>query len=197
MRELFIRDKNELYKKIKFYKTILYRNTKLVTNIDDEECKAIVEALNIKNRRKRIEFIYDYCCNKIDNYYSGKNICGFIGNKCVNQQSPNCTYKNGCCRLCIHQSEFGCKTKNLTCKLFYCSSVTKKHKVITFNDLKILKLFSLRQRLMVRDSFFSTREQIISDLYIGSIIIFGLRIAIREITSLIKLAKMKYIEKNA
>ena len=187
MREILIEDKNILYKKMRIYKLFFYRNTLFKTNIEDEECKNIVKALNIKSRRKRLVFIYDYCCNTIDNYNSGKNICGFKDSKCIVQQAPDCKYKNGCCRLCIHQSENGCKTSNLTCKLFYCSSVTNKYKVITFKDLKILKFLSLRQRLILKDAFFSTREQVLSDLYIGSIVIFAFRIAIRETISLIKL----------
>ena len=153
MKELLIDNKEVLYKKIKLYKTFLYKNTMFKTNLDDEECKAIVEALNIKKRKKRIEYIYDYCCNRIDKFYEGKNVCGFTNNKCIIQQAPNCKYKNGCCRLCIHQSSTGCKTKNLTCKLFYCSSVTQKYEVIKFKDLKILKMFSLRQKLMIKIRF--------------------------------------------
>ena len=34
--------------------------------------QAIVKALNIKRRSKRIAYIYDYCCNKIDKFYEGK-----------------------------------------------------------------------------------------------------------------------------
>ena len=191
MKELLIDNKNELYKKMKLYKNFLYRWTTIKTSIEDEECQNIIKALNIRKRSKRLEFIYDYCCNKLDIFYSGKNVCGFSNNKCIVQQAPNCKYKNGCCRLCVYQSETGCKTANLTCKLFYCSSVTSKYKVITFQDLKILKLLSLRQRLILRDSFFSTREQILTDLYFGSIVIFAFRMAIRETINLIKLGIIK------
>ena len=43
-------------------------------------------AKNIKSRYKRIEYIYDNCCKKIDSLHENENICGFDCNKCLVQQ---------------------------------------------------------------------------------------------------------------
>lgn len=181
MKELNV-NKESVLKKAWLYKSFLYRKTKFISDTkDDEELNVIINALNIKKRYKRIEYIYDYCCNTIDKYNEGKNICGFIDNKCIRQQTPGCEYCNGCCRLCIHQKGKGCETSNLSCKFFYCSAVTEKYKVLKYEDFKILNLLSLRQKLMIKDNFFSTREEILKDLYYGSIIIFGVRVSIRII----------------
>lgn len=174
MKEVFLNDEEKAYKNAKIYRSFIYNKTKFRTNSKDEQFNSFIQALNIKDRLKRIEFIYDYCCNKIDKFYEGKNVCGFKNNKCINQQGPNCKYINGCCRLCPHQTIKGCSSSNLSCKLFFCSSVTDKYEVIKFDDLKILRLFTIRQRLMVKDSFFISRDQIILCLYIGSLLIYSI-----------------------
>ena len=35
------------------------------------------QAVQQKKKRDRIKFIYEYCCEKIDSYNEGKNICEF------------------------------------------------------------------------------------------------------------------------
>ena len=174
------KDLKKFYKKIKLYKSILYINTKFFTK--NKKIKDIIEALNIKSRNKRIRYVYDNACNYIDIYWKGKNICGFKNNKCYTQNKPNCKYTNGCCRRCFYQSEKGCTTSNLTCKLFYCTEVTKRYKVPTIDDIKILKLLSLRQRIILKHDYFSNREEVLMDLYINSITIFTIRILLRFIT---------------
>ena len=81
----------------------------------------------------------------------------------------------------MYQSEKGCKTKNLTCKLFTCSEVEKRCQVIKFNDLKILNLLSFRNRMILKSDYFSKREDVINDLYYGSILIWTIRIVFRMI----------------
>ena len=135
----------------------------------------------IEKRKKRIAYIYDSACNYIDNYWKGKNICGFKNNKCYTQQYKGCKYKNGCCRRCIYQSNKGCTTSNLTCKLYYCTEVRKRYKVPTFKDIKILKKLSIRQRIILKHDYFSSREEVLTDLYIGSITIFIIRLLYRYI----------------
>ena len=187
--KIVVKNKDKFYKMLYFYKSAIFKLIKFETTEDDEELNSIVTALNIKSRKKRITYIYDYACKKIDKFYEGKNICGFKENKCLNQQAPNCKLQNGCCRLCPYQSEKGCPTSNLSCKLFYCGTITNKNKTIKFSDLKILKLFSLRQRIIVLDSFFSTREQILFDLYVGSIFIYAFRLVLRSFLNFVKLRK--------
>ena len=191
MKKVLINNKEDFYRKLYFYKSIFYRNTEFCSNINDEELQSIIKALNIKQKRDRIEFIYDYCCDKVDEFYKEKDLCLFNNNKCINQQKENCVYKNGCCRICLYQSKKGCTTKNLSCKLFYCDNVKKNNKTIKMSDLKILKLYSLRQRLMVFENYFTSREEFLKELNVGLLIFHSIGIVKRIIKNSIYLRKNK------
>ena len=136
----------------------------------------IEEAKKIKSRFKRIKYIYDNTCKTIDALHKGENICGFNCNKCIIQQINKSDEINGCCRTCRYQSKKGCTTSNLTCKLFYCDEVRKKYKVYDFNDLELLTLLSKRQRLILKYDLFSSREEVLLDLYLGSIVLSAIRL---------------------
>ena len=174
-----VEDYNKFIKILFLYKTLFYRNVFFSCKVNPlfKDVKSIIEALNIKNRKKGIEYIYDYSCSYIDNYCEKKDFCKFKSNKCLNQYKTE--YENGCCRGCRYQSKKGCVTSNLTCKLFYCSSVKEHNIIITLKDLKILKLFSLRQKTIVKHDFFVSRETMLKDLYLGGIIIFTFKTIFR------------------
>lgn len=172
---------DKFYRKLFFYKSFIFKKTKFTVETNYEEVKPIINALNIKKRKERIIYIYDEACNQIDKHYQNKNICGFKNNKCYVQQKLQNGTINGCCRMCLYQSTKGCTTKNLTCKLFTCSEVEKRCKVIKFDDLKILNLLSFRNRMILKSDYFSKREDVIKDLYYGSILIWSVRIVIRLI----------------
>ena len=172
---------DKFYRKLFFYKSFIFKKTHFTVETNFEEVKPIINALNIKKRKPRIIYIYDEACNQIDKHYQNKNICGFKNNKCYVQQKLQNGTINGCCRMCLYQSTKGCTTKNLTCKLFTCSEVEKRCKVIKFDDLKILNLLSFRNRMILKSDYFSKREDVIKDLYYGSILIWSVRIVIRLI----------------
>lgn len=181
-----IKDKKALdkfYRKLFFYKSFIFKKIYFKVKTDYKEIKPIITALNIKKRKERITYIYDEACTQIDNHYNNKNICGFKNNKCYVQQKLNNGTINGCCRMCKYQSKKGCKTKNLTCKLFTCSEVEKRCQIITFDDLKILNLLSLRNKMILKSDYFSKREDVINDLYIGSFFVWTIRIIIRLINN--------------
>ncbi|MBR3898194.1 MAG: hypothetical protein IKJ43_02805 [Bacilli bacterium] len=171
------KDLYKFYKKLPLYRSLFYKKVTFESN--NENIKQIIKALNIKKRKERITYVYDTACKNIDNHYNNKNICGFKNNKCYVQQKLNDGNINGCCRWCLYQSNNGCKTSNLTCKLFTCSEVEKRCKVITFDDLSILKILTKRQRLIAKTNYFTKRESFIRDLYIGSFVVW-------EITQLIR-----------
>ena len=191
MKNFYIKNKEKFYKKLFLYKSILYRNTRFIYDYPDNDLVPIVNALNIKNRYNRLTYIYDYCCGTLDEYYADKNYCDFCNNKCVRQQDPNCKFINGCCRLCIYQDSKGCKTSNLTCKLYYCSAIEDNYKTLKYEDFKILKLLSFRQRLISKDNFFTNRESFIKDLYFGSLVVFAIREAFRLIKNFAILKRKK------
>ena len=178
------KDLYKFYKKLPLYRSLLYKKVTFETDI--KEIEEIVKALNIKKRKDRITYIYDTACKKIDNHYENKNICGFKNNKCYVQQKLKNNYINGCCRFCLYQSSKGCRTQNLTCKLFTCSEVEKRCKIIKFDDLNILKLLTKRQKLIAKTNYFTKRESFIDDLYIGLFVLWELKQVVRFIIIYIK-----------
>lgn len=183
---------DKFYRKLFFYKSFIFKKTKFTVETNYEELKPIINALNIKKRKPRITYIYDEACKQIDNHYKNKNICGFKNNKCYVQQKLQNGTINGCCRMCLYQSTKGCTTKNLTCKLFTCSEVEKRCKVIKFDDLKILNLLSFRNRMILKSDYFSKREDVIKDLYYGSFFLWTIRIVIRMIINFYTLKRKKF-----
>ncbi len=184
-------DYTKFIKRIILYKSILYINTEFQVKgcqVNDK-IQQIIKGLNIKNRYKRITYVYDTACSIIDSNTKGLNVCGFKNNKCYIQQKQNNGRCNGCCRLCKYQNSNGCSTKNLACKLFNCSEVKKRYKTVEYKDLDILKLLSLKNRLIVKSDYFSTREEVLKDLYAYTLTYSILRIFFRSIRNLISKTK--------
>lgn len=171
------------------YKSFLYKNVYFKIEDDKFSLSTMISALNIKKYRKRIEYIYDEACNQIDAFYKNKNMCGFKDNKCYVQQLNKQNKVNGCCRKCRFQCSKGCPTKNLACKLFYCSEAEKRHKLIKFEDLKILNLLNKRQRFIVKSDYFSSKEEVLNDLYMSSLLLSIIRIMYRISPAIIKTKK--------
>lgn len=172
-------------KKLFLYKTFLYRNVKFTTDSSEENMKDLVEALNIKKRNKRIEYIFDKCCDRIDEHNGDINMCGFCDGQCKIQKGTK--YHNGCCRLCKYQSDKGCTTRNLSCKLFFCDDAQEDFEPLKFKDLPLLKLYTFRQRYIVLYSFFSSREQMLLDLKIGMIIFYGFGCFYRVMSAFVRM----------
>ena len=163
---------DKFYRKLFFYKSFIFKKIYFKVETDYKEIKPIITALNIKKRKERITYIYDEACTQIDNHYNNKNICGFKNNKCYVQQKLNNGVINGCCRMCKYQSEKRCQ-------------------IITFDDLKILNLLSLRNKMILKSDYFSKREDVINDLYYGSFLIWTVRIVIRLINNFYTVKKLK------
>ena len=137
--------------------------------------KRKIKGITVHSRLKRISFIYDKACQMVDDLHKGENICGYKCNQCIVQRMIKSDEINGCCRTCSYQGPTGCTTKNLPCKLFNCEEVKKKYKVYEMKDIHLLDGLSRRQRLMLKFDLFSKREEILLDLYIGSIFLAGIR----------------------
>lgn len=160
-----IKNRDLLFKYLWFYKMLPCRFTS-----NDKSISEFIYALNIKNRYKRIKYIVDNGITIIDNYYKDKNGCKFINDKCICHRVRNLKYINGCCRKCKYFKDRSCSTLNVACKLFYCS-YTKLDK-IRFEDIDIFKLLSIRQRYVLKNSYFVKYEDILFDLYCGPIFCF-------------------------
>lgn len=167
-------DKKNFEKKLWLYRSIFFKRTNfIIDNNENESYKNIINALNIKNRMKRITFIYDTICDQIDKYNIENHIsCDFKNGKCGTHQKTN--YYNGCCRMCRYQSENGCKTRNTACKLFFCDYVCKKSKPLTFHDIKLFKCLSIRCQIISNTNFFLNRKISLISLYFGSLILLAI-----------------------
>lgn len=181
-----IDNKNDLkkfYWLLFLYRSLIFRFVHFELEEDKYDVEPIVKALNIKNKKARITFIYQTACQQIDNYYQDKNICEFENNKCLAQRNSNKI--NGCCRICEYRTGGSCLVHNLACKLFYCDEVSQKHKILNFNDLPILKCLNKRQRFMIKSDYFSLEKDVINDLYYG-ILIGTVRVSYRFLRTIIK-----------
>lgn len=175
------KEKKKFYRLLPLYKSIIFRGVMFESNSNDEDIQLIIGGLNIKKRKKRIMYVFDEACKMIDNYYKGKNVCGFKDRKCYAQQCSEKEYYNGCCRLCRYQSDTGCTSSNLACKLFMCSEVKSRYDILTVEDIKLLKLFSMKNRFLVKSDYFSKREDVLKDLYTFTLTYAGLRVVCRLI----------------
>ena len=194
IKEVKIKNKKDLYKfykKLPLYRSLFYKNVTFIYNENKFEIKEIINALNIKNRKKRLIYIFDTACRQIDDNCKYKNICGFKNGICINHQKLKKDYKNGCCRWCLNQSTKGCTTQNLTCKLFNCTEVEKRCKMLTFEDINVLKLLTRRQKAIVKSNYFTKKESYINDLYIGSFVIWEIKQIFRFIKIFININVLK------
>ena len=185
-------DYNKFLKRINIYKSILYYNTlfEVKNNINERNIDYITNALNMKNRKKRIEYVYDQSCKLIDWKNKGINICGFENGKCWVQRKIKNGKCNGCCRKCIYQTSNGCSTKNLSCKLFNCTEVRSRYNVIRYNDLKLLRLLSKRNQIIIQSDYFSKGEDLLIDIYSYNLIYSTFRIFYRFIRNYINVNKI-------
>ena len=165
-----INSKDKLLKYIFLYRSFIFRFTKFETDSKDIELIKLIELLNIKNKYKRIYKTINDTCDYIDNYYKNKNTCNFKNNKCICHRKQNLEYKNGCCRNCFHQSDKGCTTKNIACKMFNCSYVKNNTNVLNYKDLILLKVLTPIQLSILKNDYFRTIEEVTKDLYYGFII---------------------------
>lgn len=189
-KSIYLRDETDFDKfvrKLPFYNSFLFRNASFEVlgnnfNMKDE----IVRVLNIKNRREKLRYIVDAGCNYIDDFFGEKNICGFKNCKCYVQRKNKSEFYNGCCRKCIYQSSKGCTTKNVACKLFFCSEVKCRNTVITFDDINLFKCLTFRQKYILKNDYFSKVEDVTTDLYFNSLIIGFARLFFRTLFNYFK-----------
>lgn len=140
--------------------------------------------INIKNKKEKINFLYDSICDYLDNIVVKNNVCGFENDKCIAKKDTNCTM--GCCHhfknryfgllyeknlhLCEYQKNKRCTAKCITCKMYMCDTLRKKgYKFTTRNVLLIKRYFNPIQKLIIITSFFTPKEKIMKRLMFFSV----------------------------
>lgn len=164
---MIIRSKKQLYRYLFLYRSFLFHFVSFQTTLKDSTSKSIIHALNIKNRYQRIYYVIETLCDQVDDYYKDSNTCQFSNGQCICHRMQHLDYQNGCCRKCPHQSSHGCTTKNFACKMFYCSFVKDKVKVLNYSDLKLLYVLNPLQRFVLKSDYFCTLDVVSRDLYYG------------------------------
>ena len=86
MKTIEITNKDQFFKDIFWYKKPWYRNTVFKSNIQDEQLQYAIEALNIKKRNRRIEFVYDAICKLLDDYYGDEIVVSTQDGKYVSRK---------------------------------------------------------------------------------------------------------------
>ena len=168
-------DYEALKKNLRKYAGIRYRKTEFILedHLGIYGLQETVEALNRKKRYDRIIYIYDTACRLIDEYNRKNAIkCPFTDGKC-----PDCRHNshiNGCCYHCGLQTAEGCPTCNLSCKLYFCSYMKERYRVLQLEDLDILRLLSWSQRNILKENVFVGRGFALLMLNVGSYLVFCL-----------------------
>lgn len=191
MKEVNIKIKSEknFYRKIFIIKihrfcgksvNIIYQNKKYNSDskkFPQELGKVIncLKIINANNKNERLSLIYDYSCEFLDSEYLCKNLCGFKNNMCeCNRNKPKEKQTVSCCthrrtgELCDKFDDISkaCTIKSISCKLFACPYLVFKKKIkFTVWNIPYLRYFlSLRQKAIVRTSFFQDKDVVMDKL---------------------------------
>lgn len=148
------------------------------SDTENENIKSIIvsiKAMFIDNKNERYEYLYNEACKYLDRKFEKNNYCDFKDDICIAKRNCNSQrLKMGCCyhayknnifgkwKFCEHLGSKGCKTQNLACKLMTCDYIKVKFKLkdITYIDC----FFNIIQKLILRFSFYQTKEKIMKKI---------------------------------
>lgn len=161
-------DLKKFYSKLRIYKLFFNNyildvnlNTKFFKN-DTTQLLMCINAFNIKNKDKRLEYVYDSLCDFHDNLYINSNVCEFDkdGLCACQREYHHPASKNGCCGLCTYMGKNGCTIKSLACKSFFCRYITKKKSIPNYKKNKLYKYFlSGPQKEIASINYWNTKEE--------------------------------------
>jgi len=131
-------------------------------------------SIYLLDEEKRINYIYDYMCDYLDQEFVRFNLCDFKDNKCVSRRDLECNgCKNlvtyGCCytkgRVCPNLINYRCTIKNLPCKFFTCRYLEKRGIKYRPWDYLMIRLFlSYRQMIILDQSLYTPKDVIMDKL---------------------------------
>lgn len=131
-------------------------------------------SLYLLDNEKRINYIYDYMCDYLDQEFINFNLCDFKDNKCVSRRDLECSgCKNpvtyGCCytkgRVCPNLINSRCTIKSLPCKFFTCRYLEKRGIKYRPWDYLMIRLFlSYRQMYILDQSLYTPKDIIMNKL---------------------------------
>ena len=172
----YIKNTKKLIKKCdknNFELVLLYNNKELSNKNKQDNLKDIIDimtAINIKDKYKRYEYIYDRVCFYLDEKIK-TNYCEFKDDICIRDRLKNNNHKNGCCECigrgkCKYLIDSKCTLGNcMACKLFTCHTLKKKGISENINNYVLTKYFFTRkQKDILRFSYWTPREIVLDRL---------------------------------
>lgn len=130
----------------------------------------IMHAINIKDKYKRYDYIYDTVCNYLDERIK-TNYCEFKDDVCLKYRIKNPNHKNGCCECkgrgkCKYLIDSVCTMKScMACKLFTCHTLKKKGISQNINDFVLTKyFFDNKEKDILQFSYWTPKEIVMEKL---------------------------------
>ena len=163
----------QFLKALPLYRSVFGRavHFEIGSAVHPERVRDIETALNIKSRKRRIEYIYDRGCDIVDRFNEENGaVCRFSGGRCEDPKHQR--YPNGCCCHCYLQTSHGCPTKNLSCKFFFCDHMAKKYRYLSVGDVDLFRLLTPGQRAIVRENVYVTKQTYLRLLWLGSYLLY-------------------------
>ena len=148
----------------------LYNIEIVILELEDRKINSLNDILlvfNIKDKKKRLNFIYDKMCDYLDLDFVVNNKCLFKNNKCVSDRNKSYNKNCGCCRaksgeLCKFLINNRCSIRNLGCKFFICPTLKKRGLKYRNRDFPIFNYFcSFREKIVLRYTIFVPKEKVI------------------------------------
>lgn len=138
----------------------------------NEDLEMIKNAINIKNREDRYNYIYDTVCKILDDRICNENYCEFENDVCIRFKKENPNHKNGCCEWkgrgkCKYLINSVCTMKTcMACKLFTCPFLYKEKGIKQrINDYVLIKyFFNKNQKYILECSFWTPKEIVMKRL---------------------------------
>lgn len=135
-----------------------------------EQLQKAIEIINIKDKKKQYEKIYDEVYSYLEDNFVSNKYCDFQNNKCIAQRHFGfypLNKKNGCCftrvKTCPHLQKGGaCKVQCMACRLFSCPYLSKMGITYYANEFVLLKAFlSKKQRKHFVFDFYKTKDYVL------------------------------------
>lgn len=130
----------------------------------------IMHAINIKDKAKRYDYIYDTVCAYLDDRIK-TNYCEFKDGVCAKYRIKNPNHKNGCCECkgrgkCKYLIDGVCTMKScMACKLFTCHTLKKKGITQNINDFALTRyFFNSKEKDILQFSYWTPKEVVMERL---------------------------------
>lgn len=169
------RNNNEIKLLLKYENKLYDKPNKKLEKYNDY--LEVIMLVNIKDRKERVSYIYDYLCKYFDEDMKKNNYCEFENGTCIaNRLGYSSHEKDGCCYiikkgLCKYLTDKGCTNPNPSCKIYMCAYLNKVKKVPNYDTKKIFLtncLFNYKEHEFFKRHYFITKEEYI-DKYLQKI----------------------------